>query len=72
MPGHGPARPGTPSHPDGAPQHGKNKERERWIRVPARDAAMLRVLVALVVLSIVALTIMTMRLAPAARSANSG
>ncbi len=64
MPGHGPGRPGTRSRPHSAPQRGRHKKREKWERVPARSAALLRLFFALVVLSMAAAAIVIIHLLP--------
>jgi hypothetical protein len=62
MPGHGPARPGTPSRPDGVPQRATREKEEKWERVPTRSVALLRLFFAILVLSMAAATIMIIHL----------
>jgi hypothetical protein len=62
MPGHGSARPGTRSRPDGMPQRGKRKSDVKWDRVPTRSVALLRLFFVLVVLSTAAVMIMVVHL----------
>jgi hypothetical protein len=63
MDGHGPARPGTRNRPQGGMlQDGKHQKGEKWERVPARSAWLLRLFFALVVLSIAAGTVVIIHL----------
>jgi hypothetical protein len=62
MPGHGPVCPGTRSCPDGMPQRGTRPKEEKWDQVPTRSVALLRLFFALLALSMVAATIMTIHL----------